>query len=105
MLSESPIKTVLIHFSGRGTPGLTAEFTGILARTHVSILDNGQAVVHENLVLGMFASSGFACPPFERMPRGESNREPGSAEKRLPLLPGSFNTCVGHVDLMQNDRW
>jgi phosphoserine phosphatase len=44
---------VLIHFSGPDAPGQTAELTGILAHYDVSILDIGQAVVHESLSLGM----------------------------------------------------
>ena len=64
MPSESFTKSVLIHFSGHDAPGLTAEFTGILAQYNVTVLDIGQAVVHENLVLGMLieahAGSGLA---------------------------------------------
>ncbi|HUV97043.1 MAG TPA: phosphoserine phosphatase SerB [Acidobacteriaceae bacterium] len=43
----------LLHFSGLDKPGVTAELTGILAGYEVSILDIGQAVVHENLSLGI----------------------------------------------------
>ncbi len=53
MSSGALTKAVLIHFSGPDVPGLTAELTRILALYHVNILDIGQAVVHENLVLGM----------------------------------------------------
>jgi len=53
MPSETLTKTVLIHFSGPDAPGLTTEFTAILAHHNVSILDIGQAVVHETLALGM----------------------------------------------------
>jgi phosphoserine phosphatase len=53
MPSESHTKTVLIHFSGPDAPGLTAALTGILAQNDVNILDIGQAVVHENLALGI----------------------------------------------------
>jgi phosphoserine phosphatase len=53
MRPEAPPGAVLIHFSGPDTPGLTAELTGILAQYGVSILDIGQAVVHESLSLGM----------------------------------------------------
>ena len=53
MRPEAPSGAVLIHFSGPDTPGLTAELTGILAQYDVSILDIGQAVVHESLSLGM----------------------------------------------------
>jgi phosphoserine phosphatase len=46
-------ETVLIHFSGQDTPGLTASLTAILADYDVCVLDIGQAVVHENLALGL----------------------------------------------------
>jgi phosphoserine phosphatase len=45
--------TVLIHFSGQDSPGLTASLTAILASYSACILDIGQAVVHETLALGL----------------------------------------------------
>ena len=53
MRQAAPFGAFLIHFSGPDAPGLTAELTGILAQYGVSILDIGQAVVHESLSLGM----------------------------------------------------
>lgn len=53
MPSAATTKAVLIHFSGPDAPGLTASFTTILAGHNVNILDIGQAVVHENLALGI----------------------------------------------------
>ena len=45
---------VLIHFSGRDQPGVTAELTAILAGYDACVLlDIGQAVVHETLALGL----------------------------------------------------
>ena len=46
-------ETILIHFSGHDKPGLTASLTRLLSDHNVSILDIGQAVVHEVLALGM----------------------------------------------------
>ena len=46
-------ETVLIHLSGSNQPGLTAVLTAILASYHACVLDIGQAVVHETLVLGL----------------------------------------------------
>jgi phosphoserine phosphatase len=46
-------KAVLIHFSGPDHPGLTANLTRTLTRYDANILDIGQAVVHENLALGV----------------------------------------------------
>ena len=65
MSSGALTKAVLVHFSGPDAPGLTAEFARILAHYNVSILDIGQAVVHENLALGILlevpAGSGFTA--------------------------------------------
>ncbi len=67
-LREKPLlsmnETILIHFSGRDRPGLTAELTAILARYDACVLDIGQAVVHETLSLGLLVE----------IPRGESFR-------------------------------
>jgi phosphoserine phosphatase len=57
-------ETILIHFSGRDRPGLTAELTAILASYDTCVLDIGQAVVHETLSLGLLVD----------VPRGESSR-------------------------------
>ena len=57
-------ETILIHFSGRDRPGLTAELTAILASYDTCVLDIGQAVVHETLSLGLLVE----------IPRGESFR-------------------------------
>src|ERR1700756_5489998 len=53
MTSGSLTSTFLIHFSGPDRPGITATITSVLAGHNVRILDIGQAVVHENLALGM----------------------------------------------------
>jgi phosphoserine phosphatase len=57
-------ETILIHFSGRDRPGLTAELTAILASFDTCVLDVGQAVVHETLSLGLLVE----------IPGGESFR-------------------------------
>jgi phosphoserine phosphatase len=57
-------ETILIHFSGRDRPGLTAALTAILASYDSCVLDIGQAVVHETLSLGLLVE----------IPRGESFR-------------------------------
>lgn len=46
-------ETILIHFSGPDRPGLTAGLTATLAGYDACVLDIGQAVVHETLVLGL----------------------------------------------------
>jgi len=47
---------VLIRVSGADKPGLTASITAILAQYNVTILDIGQAEIHESLSLGILAA-------------------------------------------------
>lgn len=44
---------VLVTVSGKDTPGITSELTGVLAESQVSILDIGQAVIHGMLSLSI----------------------------------------------------
>lgn len=53
MKSSPRHKVILLHFSGPDRPGITAKLTSILAGYKLGILDIGQAVVHENLALGI----------------------------------------------------
>jgi len=46
---------VLINITGRDRKGLDAKFTRILAQYNVTILDIGQAVIHEHISLGILA--------------------------------------------------
>jgi phosphoserine phosphatase len=57
MTAGNPGQVVLLQFSGHDHPGLTAEITGTLARHNIEILDIGQAVVHESLLLGILIQS------------------------------------------------
>jgi len=47
---------VLINITGRDRKGLDAKFTKILAQYNVTILDIGQAVIHEHISLGILAN-------------------------------------------------
>lgn len=52
---------ILLSISGNDRPGLTATLTGILAQYEITILDIGQAVIHEDLGLGiLFEITGKA---------------------------------------------
>jgi phosphoserine phosphatase len=44
---------ILINITGKDKPGLTSSLTNILARYEVTILDIGQAVIHDYLSLGI----------------------------------------------------
>ena len=46
---------VLINITGLDRKGLDARFTGILAQYNVTILDIGQAVIHDHISLGILA--------------------------------------------------
>jgi phosphoserine phosphatase len=87
-------ETILIHFSGRDRPGLTADLTSILASYDTCVLDIGQAVVHETLSLGLLVE----------IPRGESFRgvqDALLARSRELGLQVNF-TLVAKTDL---DEW
>jgi phosphoserine phosphatase len=87
-------ETILIHFSGRDRPGLTADLTSILASYDTCVLDIGQAVVHETLSLGLLVE----------IPRGESFRgvqDALVAKSRELGLQVNF-TLVAKADL---DEW
>lgn len=87
-------ETILIHFSGRDRPGLTADLTSILASYDTCVLDIGQAVVHETLSLGLLVE----------IPRGESFR---GVQDALVARSGELGlqvnfTLVAKADL---DEW
>jgi phosphoserine phosphatase len=64
MPASSEPQTALLHFTGRDHPGITASLTALLAESNAEVLDIGQAVVHENLTLGILIQvSDF--PAFE----------------------------------------
>ena len=65
-MTHATRRVLLIHFSGPDKPGLTADLTAILARYDIGILDIGQAVVHENLGLGILVEipAGVASTPL-----------------------------------------
>ena len=44
---------ILINITGKDKPGLTSSLTNILAQYEVTILDIGQAVIHDYLSLGI----------------------------------------------------
>jgi len=44
---------VLVSVTGQDRPGITSAVTGILAAHRINVLDIGQAVIHNNLSLGL----------------------------------------------------
>ena len=51
---------ILINITGKDKPGLTASLTAILAQYDVTILDIGQAVIHDYLSLGILVDIPLA---------------------------------------------
>lgn len=52
-MAERDSEIILINISGSDRPGVTAALMGILAEYDVRVLDISQAMVHENLALGI----------------------------------------------------
>lgn len=63
MTSTTGSEALLIHISGHDGPGITAACTRILAAHGAAILDIGQAVVHENLALGILVAAPAGTEP------------------------------------------
>jgi phosphoserine phosphatase len=57
MTSPPSAEALLIHISGHDRPGITAACCAVLAAHNAAILDIGQAVVHENLALGILIAA------------------------------------------------
>jgi phosphoserine phosphatase len=60
---------LLIHFSGRDTPGLTHSVTQVLGEFGVRILDIGQALIHDALSLGILIELDAATQASPLLPR------------------------------------
>jgi phosphoserine phosphatase len=52
---------ILINISGEDKPGLTSSITEILGQYDVSILDIGQAVIHDTLSMGLLLEISEGC--------------------------------------------
>jgi len=88
---------ILLNISGEDKPGLTASLTRILSQYSVNILDIGQAVIHEDLGLGIL---------FEVPEKSESapilkdllfrSYELGLNIKFTPITEKKYNEWVSH---------
>ncbi|MCI0471233.1 MAG: phosphoserine phosphatase SerB [Candidatus Aminicenantes bacterium] len=52
-------EVILLNITGEDKPGITSSLTAILAHYNIPVLDIGQAVIHDNLNLGIL----FEVPP------------------------------------------
>ena len=63
-MEYSETELILIRITGEDRPGLTASIMSILARYDVTILDIGQADIHNTLTLGLLVRSGEKLSGF-----------------------------------------
>lgn len=94
---NKPREIILLNISGEDKPGLTAILTGILSQYGVNILDIGQAVIHEDLGLGIL----FEVPETaESAPILKDllfkSYELGLNTKFTPITEGKYKEWVGH---------
>ncbi len=94
MSSGSATKAVLIHFAGPDAHGLTARLTRILANYNITILDIGQAVVHESLVLGILVE----------VPAGRESGVLRSAVKSALVIEAHALGLQAHFTAISEDR-
>ncbi|MFW5489856.1 MAG: phosphoserine phosphatase SerB [Desulfovibrio sp.] len=85
---------ILIHIYGLDKPKLTARLTSILAEYDVDILDMGQAVIHQNLSLGIL----IRIPP-------ESESAPIIKELLFAAHDMDVNIKFSPVDQDAHEAW
>jgi phosphoserine phosphatase len=85
---------ILITVSGQDKPGVTSTITEILARYQINVLDIGQAVIHDNLSLGILVE----IPP-------QSESSPVLSELLFRLHALQMTTKFEPVDTDNYGRW
>jgi phosphoserine phosphatase len=91
MLAEAPAQIFLLHFSGPDRPGLTAALSAVLAEHPVRILDVGQAVVHENVSLGILVEVPAGAFPAIRSALHHRAHELGLLARFTPIAAGALD--------------
>ncbi len=88
---------ILLNVSGVDKPGLTAALTDILSHYNVNILDIGQAVIHDDLGLGILfevPASNESSPILKDLLF--KSYELGLNIKFTPITEDKYNEWVGH---------
>ena len=85
---------ILITISGEDKPGVTSTITEILARYQVNVLDIGQAVIHNNLSLGILVE----------LPK-QAESSPVLSDVLFRMHAMAMNTRFDPVDLKDYARW
>ena len=81
---------LLINISGEDRLDLTASITEILARFDVNVLDVGQAVIHDNLSLGVLAELPESVRASRLQDILRRTYEPGIQVKFTPISEDSY---------------
>ncbi len=89
-------EVVLINIAGEDKPGLTAAISAILAAHSVHILDIGQAVIHDNLALGILAEVA-SCDTDSALAKHLMSKadELGLSAKLTPISHTHYGEWVG----------
>lgn len=87
-------EVVLITISGADKPGVTATISGILAEYEINILDIGQAVIHDNLSLGILVDLPM-----------EAESSPMLSKVLFRMHAIGMNTRFDPVALNDYQRW
>lgn len=85
---------ILITISGEDKPGVTSTITEILASYQVEVLDIGQAVIHDNLSLGILVE----------IPK-EAEKSPVLSDVLFQMHALKMATRFDPVDLQDYSRW
>ena len=94
---SGPSEILLVNVSGQDKPGLMAMLTSTLARYQARVLDIGQAVIHEELNLGMLVQVAAAAD------EGEVRRELLHTARRMGVSARFERvTAEGYRDWVAN---
>ena len=87
-------EVILLNISGPDKPGITTTLTRVLAQYNVSILDIGQAVIHDELALGIL----FEVP-------GESESSPVLKDLLFTSYEMGMNAKFTPISLDDYEHW
>ena len=86
---------VLVNVSGEDRPGLMAMLTSTLAEYQVRVLDVGQAVIHDELNLGLLLQISADAPMSTVLGALEAGaRDRGMAVRCTPISTGDYHEWV-----------
>ena len=93
---ESVLKDILlINVFGEDKPGVTSAVTSLLSNFHVTILDIGQAVIHDQLNLGLLAAIPSEASSDDLMAQVQAcTTELNMRVKFLPISEGRYQQWV-----------